>query len=150
MFTGNETPNFRLFPPSIRTGDALSWDKNHCDTLAHEFKLMDEMIKQADKLSLEVERSGEMLEHIEPKPTFRKHQGAELIPVRELMDTLAKQDQEKNRPKWGALTRRQTPEGDIIWLCGEHLKKFQSRRPHMPAPPDGLSDSIGEVFSSGP
>ena len=116
-------------------GDASAWAKSEHKVFENDFKLMDEMLKQVDKLPMEVEPLGEMVQAVEARPTFRKYKDAELVPIRELMDGLAEQDREKNRAKWGGLTRRQTPEGDILWLCGEHLTEYESRRKPVPAPP---------------
>ena len=55
--------------------------------------------------------------------SYQKFEGADLIPIRELMDGLT-----DRQPKWGGLTRRQTPEGDILWLCKEHLREYENRR----------------------
>ncbi|MGB1254129.1 MAG: hypothetical protein ACPG8W_26195, partial [Candidatus Promineifilaceae bacterium] len=64
---------------------------------------------------------------IEGRPN-RKVDGAEMVAVRELMDKLAGMDAERGTPKWGGLTRRQTPEGDILWLDQGHLKIYLSKR----------------------
>jgi hypothetical protein len=81
---------------------------------------------------------GERVHDLPERSTFRKVEGTDLVPVRELMDQLAKIDVEKKRPKWADLTRRQTPEGDILWLDQEHLQEYLSKRKFVPAPEDSL------------
>ncbi len=91
--------------------------------LENEFRLMTELLKQVDETGLEKEPLAETARRIGETPTFRKFAGADIVPIRELMDRLG-----ERRPRWGGLTRRQSPEGDILWLCEEHLQEYESRR----------------------
>jgi hypothetical protein len=98
--------------------------------------MMGELLKGTKALT-EIERPlGERVHDLPERSTFRKIEGADLVPIRELMDQLAKIDEKKGRPKWAGLTRRQTPESDILWLDQEHLQEYLSKRPYVAPPPD--------------
>ncbi len=91
--------------------------------IANDFKLMSTLITQAGKLNPAADSIGAAAKNIEEPSTYQKFAGAELGVIRELMDQLA-----DRAPKWGGLTRRQTPEGDILWLCKDHLHEYESKR----------------------
>ena len=103
--------------------DVMKVSKDNQGILQNDFKLMVELLEQVGKISLEVEQLGENARQAEEGPTYRKYKGADLVVIRELMDQLA-----DRAPKWGNLTRRQTPEGDILWLCKDHLREYESKR----------------------
>jgi len=101
--------------------------------------LPDEVADEVEDIMGKSHRHQSLALHGRERPTsaiggsFRKFEGAELVIIRELMDTLAEMDQKEGRPKWGGLTRRQTPEGDILWLDQDQLQEYLSKRP-MPGP----------------
>lgn len=117
-------------------GDKVQFAHDQHVTFENEVKMMGELLK-GTKVMAELERPlGERI-HDQPElSTFRKAEGAELVPIRELMDQLAEIDEQKGRPKWAGLTRRQTPEGDILWLDQEHLQEYLSKRKPVPQPED--------------
>ena len=101
---------------------------------------MGNMLTAVGEIPMDVKAVGELAREQKEVTTFRKVEGADLVPIRELMDQLAKIDEEMNRPKWAGLTRRQTPEGDILWLDQEHLQEYLSKRKPVPEPEYSLLD----------
>ena len=82
------------------------------------------------KVNLELEPLDKNSQERKDTLTYRKFVGADLVVIRELMDILA----EQSSPKWGGLTRRTTQEGDILWLCKEHLREYENKRKPVPPP----------------
>jgi internalin A len=119
-------------------GDKNQWAREQQKIFENEVKMMEKLLKGTETI-VELERqSGERVRDLPERSTFHKHEGAELVTIRGLMDQLAKIDEKKGRSKWAGLTRRQTPEGDILWLDQEHLQEYLSKRPHVPQPDDLL------------
>jgi internalin A len=117
-------------------GDKVQFARNQHTIFDNEVKMMGELLK-GTKVVVDLERPlGERIHDLPEQPTFRKVEGAELVPIREFMDQLAEIDEQKGRPKWAGLTRRQTPEGDILWLDQEHLQEYLSKRKPVPQPED--------------
>lgn len=117
-------------------GDKVQFAHDQHVTFENEVKMMGELLKGA-KVVAEMERPfGERIHDLPERSTFRKAEGAELVPIRDFMDQLAEIDEQKGRPKWAGLTRRQTPEGDILWLDEEHLQEYLSKRKPVPQPED--------------
>ncbi|MEM7538767.1 MAG: COR domain-containing protein, partial [Chloroflexota bacterium] len=102
------------------------WEDDDKEALGHGFAAMDAWLNQTGLLP-EIDLDGERLSHTHHQSAFGTHDGADLVPIRELMDMLAEQDKEAGRPQWGGLTRRTTPEGDIVWLCQTHLEEYMSK-----------------------
>ena len=103
--------------------------RNAHEFLKGDFKAMSTLLKELKAEDFEVEKLGEMAREVQETPTYRKFKGADLVAIRELMDQLA-----DRAPKWGGLTRRQTPEGDLLWLCKNHLREYESKRKVVPFP----------------
>ena len=103
--------------------------KNAQEFLEGDFEAMSTLLNELKEEDFEVEKLGETAREIQETSTYRKFEGADLVAIRELMDQLADRS-----PKWGGLTRRQTPEGDILWLCKTHLREYESKRKMVPFP----------------
>lgn len=88
-----------------------------------EFNSMMEFLEQADPAGRAREPFGETVGHVGDAPTVRTFSGADMVVIRRLMDEF--KDRE---PCWGGLTRMQSPEGDILWLCKEHRREYESGR----------------------
>lgn len=117
-------------------GDKVKWAHDQHKIFENEVKMMGELLKGTE-IVVELERPlSERIHDLPERSTFRKAEGAELVPIRELMDQSAEIDKQKGRPKWAGLTRRQTPEGDILWLDQEHLQEYLSKRKFVPPPAD--------------
>lgn len=111
-------------------GDASDYARDQHDIFANEIDLMGKMLSPSNLLDAADNAREQYLQRIDPRDEHspRKYEGADLVVIRELMDKLAEIDQQRGTPKWGGLTRRQTPEGDILWLDKEHLEVYLSRR----------------------
>ncbi len=115
-------------------GDKVQWARDQQIIFANEVKMMGDLLKGMEAVAGMERPLSHQARNLPERSTFRKAEGAELVPVRELMDKLAEMDEEAGRPKWAGLTRRQTPEGDILWLDQEHLQEYLSKRPYVPPP----------------
>src|SRR5260370_10522617 len=85
--------------------------------------LMEEIINNIPMLA-----TSESMETIVSKP----HMGEDIEavgPALRALDNFLKQPDPSQ--KWGALNKTSTPDGNILWLCGEHWQEYQSKPLHL-------------------